>query len=261
MLERLNSFWIGNRFSYMEKLAVASALAVGHPFTVYSYTHQDLVGVPAGAELRDADEIMPREKFSRYFENGFYALASDFFRYALLKKNKGYWVDLDCYFLKALDFSNPYVFGWENDYSINGAVLRLPPDCEMIEELAQHPLVNWRPPFFGPKRTIKFYWQWLQKGEVNAEDLPWGSYGPLLITYLAKKYGVAKAAQPLEVFYPVSYENARELFGPADAISSKLGSMTRVVHMWHSRLGDLAKRPPPVGSFLDIACRSHRIDF
>ncbi|MGO9423409.1 hypothetical protein, partial [Roseiarcus sp.] len=38
MLDRLNSLWIGEQLGYVERLTMVSALSVGHPFTLYSYT-------------------------------------------------------------------------------------------------------------------------------------------------------------------------------------------------------------------------------
>jgi hypothetical protein len=244
----------------MEQLSIASALAVGHPFTIYSYFPEVLRGVPKRAEIRDAREIFPYHRFSRYSDIGFSALGSDFFRYALLARNVGYWVDLDCYFLKPLDFQEKYVFGWEHEYSINGAVLHLPPDCDMTSELCSFPIPNWRPPFFGPKRSLMFYWKRLTNGVVNAEDLPWGSLGPSLITYLARKYNVANKAQSVNTFYPIKYKDARVVFEPSEVVQSMISLETRVVHMWHSRLGELIRSPPPVGSYLDAACRQHCIE-
>ena len=54
MLERLNSLWVGDRLGYIEQLCLVSALAVGHRFTLYSYTPDVLRGVPNGIDLRDA---------------------------------------------------------------------------------------------------------------------------------------------------------------------------------------------------------------
>jgi len=42
MLPRLNSLWIGEQLGYLEKLTLASALSVGHLFTIYSYTAEKL---------------------------------------------------------------------------------------------------------------------------------------------------------------------------------------------------------------------------
>ncbi|RYF04347.1 MAG: hypothetical protein EOO77_29790, partial [Oxalobacteraceae bacterium] len=58
MLERLNTFWDGPRLGYLEQISIASALEQGHAYTVYSYEPDRLDGVPEGAELRDAREVM-----------------------------------------------------------------------------------------------------------------------------------------------------------------------------------------------------------
>jgi len=255
MLKRLNSLWVGEDLGYLERLCIVSAIEVGHPFTIYSYTPENLRGVPAGVEVRDAREVFPAEKFFCY---KWAALGSDFFRYALLAKGCGYWVDLDVYMLGPFDFMTDYVFGWERGGSINGAVLRLPDNCDMLNYLVSLPKRNWRPPFFGPKRTLYFYLKRL-KGDVHPDDLDWGSFGPALITHLAEKYGVAKLAQEREVFYPIRYEEAHVFSGPAETVERMLTPQTRAVHLWHSKLDAAVKNSPPPGSFLEAACRRHGI--
>ena len=59
--------------------------------------------------------VMPEAKLVSYSGSGSFAIGADLFRYALLSKDLGYWVDMDLYFLKPLDFEGPYVFGWESD--------------------------------------------------------------------------------------------------------------------------------------------------
>ena len=97
MIPRLNSLWIGEQLGYIEKLTLASALSVGHPITVYSYTPEKLRGVPNGVEVRDANQVAPYQALAHYFEGGSAALGTDFFRYAMQAKGLGYWVDLDLY--------------------------------------------------------------------------------------------------------------------------------------------------------------------
>jgi len=256
MLKRLNSLWVGNEFGYIERLCVVSALTVGHEFTIYSYTPEKLCGVPIGAEIRDAREVMPDELVGKYST----ALLADFFRYALLAKGLGYWVDLDVYFLRPFNFEDQYVFGWEHESSINNAILLIPPQSRMLSELRELPKINWRPPFFGPRRTLLFYWTRLLKGNIHPEDLPWGTFGPALVTYLAKKHGVAHLAQERSVFYPIRYQEADLLFSrPAAAVESILTPQTRAVHLWHSKLSGDTMICPPRGSYLEVACRQHGI--
>ena len=62
MVERLNSLWVGERLGYVERLCLASAVSVGHRFTVYSYTPSDLQ-FPKEVEVQDARQIMAEEIF------------------------------------------------------------------------------------------------------------------------------------------------------------------------------------------------------
>jgi hypothetical protein len=121
------------------------------------------------------------------------------------------------------------------------------------------PQTNRRPPWFGPKRTLLYYWARLTKGDIKVEDLPWATFGPDMVTYVAKKYGLAEHAQKPWVFYPVRWQDARMLFGPADVIESMIRPETRAVHMYNSRLVGLADKPPPKGSYLDLVCRRYGI--
>jgi hypothetical protein len=260
MLERLNSLWVGERLGYIEQLCLASATRLGHQFTLYSYTPDKLRGVPSFVELRDAREIMPEEKLVSYSDSGSFALGANFFRYHMLAKNVGYWVDMDFYFLRPLDFSEAYIFGWEYENWINNALLRVPAQSPMALDLRDLPRTNWRPPWFGPKRTARYYWQRLTKGDVRVEHLPWGTFSSGLVTYCAKKHGVADLAQEPSVFYPVRWKDARCVFDSAEVINQMLTPETRAVHMWRSRLIGLAETPPQKGSYLDIACRRHDID-
>ena len=257
MLPRLNSLWIGEQLGYLEKLTLASALSVGHLFTIYSYTAEKLRGVPNGVEVRDANEVVPYQALAHYFEGGSAALGTDFFRYAMQAKGLGAWVDLDLYFIRPIDFDDDYLFGWEHRTSINGAVLRLPANSDMVRDLCEIPEVNWRPPFYGPRKTAIFYWRRLTEGDLRPENYRWGTFGPMLLTYLARKYGVAKRAQKRSVFYPVTHHNWKLLCGPPELVRAELTKETRTVHLWRSVLSRKIGDAPPPGSYLEAICREH----
>jgi hypothetical protein len=257
MLPRLNSLWIGEQLGYLEKLTLASALSVGHSFTVYSYTPGKLRGVPGGVEVRDANEVAPYQALAHYFDGGSAALGTDFFRYAMQAKGLGAWVDLDLYFVRPIDFDDEYVFGWEHRTSINGAVLRLPANSDMVRELCEIPHVNWRPPFYGPRKTAIFYWRRLTQGDMRPENYRWGTFGPMFLTYLARKYGVAKRAKQRSVFYPVTHRDWKLLCGPPEYVKATLTKETRTVHLWRSVLIRTMGTSPPPGSYLETLCRAH----
>src|SRR5205823_3849725 len=53
----VQSLWIGETLSLMEKLSIQSFIACSYQFDLYAYQH--VAGLPEGAVLRDANEIMP----------------------------------------------------------------------------------------------------------------------------------------------------------------------------------------------------------
>jgi hypothetical protein len=244
----------------MEQLCLVSALAVGHSFTLYSYTPDELKGVPDGVEVRDAREIMPEKSLVRYSDTNAVALGSNFFRYALLARDVGYWVDMDLHFLKPLKFAETYVFGWEEGGTINNAIMRIPAKSDMTRKLCDLPKTNRRPPWYGPKRSLLYYLRRLKEGHVRPEDLPWGTYSAGMLTYLAKKYGVSEQAQKPPVFYPVSSQEACLLYGPANFVEKLIKPETCTVHLWHSAQFKFFDKPLSRGSYLDVVCRYYDVE-
>ena len=94
-----STFWAG-KISLREYVCINSFLDKSHDFCVYSY--EELKGLPAGVELKDAAEIVSKEEFLLYKENlpNRWDLFSDKFRYTLLYKKGGWWVDTDIICLK-----------------------------------------------------------------------------------------------------------------------------------------------------------------
>lgn len=262
MVERLNSLWIGERLGYIERLCLLSALSVGHEFTLFSYTPRALKNVPAGVAVEDARQIMPEEKLLRYSDTGAVQLGANLFRYALLSKGVGYWVDMDFCFLKRLDFSSPYVFGWEHENWINNAILRAPADAPIVNDLMEIPATNRCPPWFGPKRTLFYYWNRIRRGDVKVQDLPWGTYSAGMVTYLVKKHRLLDAVQPPDVFYPLRWKDASSIFTqPAEFTEKVITDRTVAVHLWYSRLVDFVGAPPPSGSYIAKICAAYGITF
>ena len=152
----INSLWVGDRLGFIERLCVQSALATDHGFRLFSYSPDELQGVPSGVELRDAAEIMPRDKLITYSDTGAVALGANFWRYHLLSKGFSPWCDMDLLFLREFP-KDDYVFGWEHAGWINNAVMAAPADSPFVHDLIHLPKPNSRPPWFGPKRSLLFY--------------------------------------------------------------------------------------------------------
>ncbi len=97
----VQSLWIGERLSRLERLCVLSYLRNGHPFHLYVY--DEVKDVPAAAVVLDAADILPYPKTSAPLEARMRALFADWFRWELLYRHGGIWSDMDCVCLKPLD--------------------------------------------------------------------------------------------------------------------------------------------------------------
>lgn len=136
----VNAMWIGNSLSACELLTIKSFLNNGHKFVLWAYDNIS-TQLPSGTILRDASEIIPREKvFSYKYSNQFghgkgsYAGFSDIFRYKLLYLNGGWWVDMDVTCLKPLDFEDDYVFRSHHSLPFVGNVMKCPKDSPLMEK-------------------------------------------------------------------------------------------------------------------------------
>src|SRR5882724_3783872 len=105
---RMQSLWIGDRLSTMERLSIGSFLHHGHAFDLYVYDKVE--NVPNGTTVRDANAILPRSQIFTYQENGSFAGFANHFRYKLLVERGGWWVDLDTVCLQPFSFPDDYVF-------------------------------------------------------------------------------------------------------------------------------------------------------
>lgn len=131
----INSMWTGSLLSPMELLTMKSFLAHGHRFRLWIYGEEP-AGLPDGIELREAGAILPA---SRIFKNergwnpGSYAAFSDLFRYRLLLREGGWWVDMDVLCLQPFDFPEPYVFRPHHELKLAGNIMKCPPGSPLME--------------------------------------------------------------------------------------------------------------------------------
>src|SRR4051794_6165389 len=115
MAETIQSLWIGERLSAMERLCISSFLQHGHPYDLYVY--RDIAGIPLGTVVLDGNQILPASRIFTYTEHQTYAGFANFFRYKLLLEKGGWFVDADTICLRPFHFRDDYVFSSEG---ING---------------------------------------------------------------------------------------------------------------------------------------------
>jgi hypothetical protein len=225
-LPPIQSFWIGRPLSQVEQLSIRSYLKNGHEFHLYCY--DPLEGVPEGVKLKDAGEIVSKDRlFVR--EKGFwkdsYAPFAGMFRLELLLQRGGWWSDLDLVCLKALDLDRDTVIAtsFERQYGdlANNNVLRFKPDDPLLKrvlEITHEKMLD--PETIGPH-----YWQQAIK-ELNAES----------------------HQVPVEYFNPISWRHVKYIVEPQEAIwkrprvarligrRERIGKVTKdtfCVHLWN----------------------------
>ena len=244
----IQMFWHGLPLSRIERLSMISFLRNGHAVHLYVYDEPD--GVPAGVQLKDAAEILPRSSLFFHRRNQSVAHFSDWFRYQLLFARGGLWSDTDMVCLEPFDYANPIVFAWQDAEHLNNAVLGLPagdPLAEWLARSCERP--NTMLPYDDLNRRLAKIKRRL-KGQ-GREAVRWGDTGPYGLTSAARHLGYLEHALPKWHFYPVAYEESRRLFESAPAGGSSTFNGSRAVHLWNQLIdgADKNSRFPPDSPF------------
>ncbi len=230
MLPTIQSLWIGNPLSQIEKLCVKSYLDHGHIF--YLYVYDDVSGVPEGAVIKDANEILPERNVFRYRRGGLGGFAN-WFRYELLYNNGGFWVDMDTVCIKPFTFDNEMVFGETNINVIGAAVIGFPKGHKLMEGLSyacrhHNKTMPWDTAK-DKKRKIKH-----ALFRKSREGAGYGTIGgPAVLTNALRYSGLYNQAKPFTYFYPISWQSWNAIFDNTFADDSAVYSNTYCLHLWH----------------------------
>lgn len=136
----VHGLWVGNKLSSMELLTLKSFTHFGHEFHlwVYEALQNDL---PRGVVIRDANEIIPESGiFRRKYDDPTYNIGkgsigapfSDLFRYKLLYKLGGWWVDMDVTCLQPFTIKEPYFFRAHPILPMIGNIMKVPAKSELM---------------------------------------------------------------------------------------------------------------------------------
>ena len=235
--QTLRTFWHGEAIGTYQLLCLRSFLDRGHRIELFSFDPG--LDLPNWITLRDAAEILPRERVLRYLpEQRRLAVHADLFRLALLHRLGGWWIDPDVVLLRAelpatdLWFSPAFESG-----AISTAALKFPAGHPVLTEaLVQAPSF-----------------------EEQIED--WGKAGALLLTNSLAAMGVTVARHADHGACPLPSSDVTRLFDPsqADALAKELdGERFLDLHqeVW-LRAGVPDFLGPPRGSFLDRLFQRH----
>jgi hypothetical protein len=188
-LEVIQSLWIGSPLSAMERLTINSYLKNGHEFHLYVY--DDVQNVPEGTVIKDANEIISRDEI--FLIDKGYSSFSDFFRWKLIYDKGGWWSDLDAVCLKPFNFSSDHIF-------VGGRGPVGSDDCVSSGI------------FKAPKGAKITGWGWKECQKMDPKTMGWGEAGPPLFTKAVHKFGYWNALVPGNLFFPIFYTNAPQIF-------------------------------------------------
>jgi len=155
-----------------------------YQFTPALKVYDKVKNIPESAIIKDANGIIPQNEM---FVDGFggYVNFSNRFRYKMLYKIGGWWVDMDTICLKPFDFETDYVFSSETSdpFSrklVNTTYIRSLPGAKFLNDCLD----------FLDKRGI--------------ENLHWGELGVNLISRMIFRNGLGEYVKEPEIFCPVS---------------------------------------------------------
>jgi hypothetical protein len=253
------SLWLGGELSPLAEASIASFLRLGHEYTLYSY--ERVPNTPEGTITADARTILGRRRVRWLIETKAYALVSDLFRYAALRRSGGLWVDTDLIALRAFDFADgEIVLGFESDGLVNNAVFGAPAHHWLVEELYHHALaprlrIPWLEDPLPARAVVHRGLGLLRRGRLfRVADAPWGAIGPRLLTWVVRERDLGSSVREPSLFYPIGWREVDLLLAEDDAGAGRIGAETYAVHLWGDMLARRGVVAPPPGSLLQRLC-------
>ena len=244
--QEVRAFWSGPDLSFYEQLSLKSMVASGA--RVLLYTYEDKLNAPAGVDVVDAGEILPwpSDSYREENRNSSLALHSDVFRYIVLNRFGGWYIDLDLILLRdRLPDCETYIAYAGPDW-INTAVMKFPEGSPvMVEAIAE------------AQRLLPVM-------DLSVHKADRAVVGPTLMTRLVPKHALSHLVLPKSRAFEIEYAEALDFFDPArcEAIQERVAA-SDFIHLWNevTRFIRIPKNlGPPVGSYLDVLFRRYNID-
>ncbi len=201
----INGLW-WPKCSTMERLSIESFLANGHDYHLWAYGPCE--NVPAGAVVRDANEIMPFREYEHL------AQFADHFRYKLLYEIGGWWADSDVICLRPFDFDQDHLISSEHMPARSGKPAGTHVNNVVIKAPKGSPFISWL----------------LERCEsADPDKLLYTSLGPLMMLEAVARFAMNDAGAKPETFCPIPYWNARTMLNG----TAKLPERSHSIHLWH----------------------------
>lgn len=237
----IKALWIGSSLSKIEQLSLASFVYHGHKTELFAY--EDIQGVPSGVTLRDANQILPEAKIFKYKSRPSYACFANWFRYEMLYREGGIWVDTDVVCLKPFDMQFELLAGWEQLGKINNAVIGANAGDPLFEFLsAQCKEPNTPLPYDNRRdRRRKFLRRYFQGNQQG--NLKWGETGPIGLTKAMQHFKRLEQVLPVTAFYPIHPTCWNTIFDTTYPSVDRYFPDSYAIHLWN----EMIRRTPGYG--------------
>jgi hypothetical protein len=233
----VRSFWHGD-FSPYEALCLSSFVAAGVEVELFSETA--IFGLPQGVARRDAREILnqPVALYQHEFDGPSPALHANHFRYALLERLGGWWVDTDVLLVATTLPVADIFLARQSDQALNNSVMRFPP---------AHPLI----------KAAR------QRAAAGLENARWGDTGPKLLTELQPALASDVPIMSSQSAYAIGPDEFQKFLLPEalGEVDERTADST-FVHLWNEmwrKAGVPKNIAPPKGCWLDRMFERYQI--
>ena len=230
----IQSLWIGDRLSALERLSLASFLHHGH--VVHLYVYDNVAHVPEGVVLQDATTVLPAARIFKYRKRDSYAGFSNLFRYKLLHERGGCWTDVDLICLAPIADHTGHRFvserigvarrrrgwwrrWWQRLHVRECASGSAKQSC-VTTCFIQTPA--------GSSIMASCY---RKADQMDPKTLKWGETGPQLLAKEVAQFNLGSCVAPPEMFCPIACCNWRQAIEANPAANLLDGA--QCLHLWH----------------------------
>ncbi len=237
--ETVRFFWHGCPLGPYQLMGMRSFVDRGH--AVELFTYDPAIAVPSWIVRRDAREIWPTDHILTYRNDispGSFALHANLFRYAMLHRLGGWWVDLDVILLRPDLPAEDIFFALEttDPMSATNSVLKFPAGHPAMSDCVARCVAAGESPLYGETATVLF-------------------------TEIMNKYRIASHGRSADTTYPLSARDVPAMFDPVqrDQLRARYENAT-FVHLFNEkwrRAGIPGHLGPPAGSFVDDLLLAH----
>lgn len=254
----VQSLWIGDKLSTLEILCIKSFLLNGYDYHLYTYNN--ISNIPENTIVKDGNEILDKSEIYTY-QNTSYSAISNHFRFELLYKKGGIWVDTDVVCVKPYITEDPYIIISESnkkydntEKKIGASILKFPQYDPILLE------------------AIELCKQ--AKKDILEGKLVWG-LGPRTVKMLVEKYDLNRYIKSWYFANSCSCHHVESIMNPnftsKDPIknalykySTRLANLpndTYFVHLWNEfwRRNNINKNNFPKNTLIGDLCDKYYI--